>query len=270
MAAQADGRRRGACARAHTAAGGRRGTEEGGRAATRRTHRRAERHLGAGGRPCVRGRPRAGHRPARAQGFSPVGTHVLELRSASGTVKRSVTVRAGTRTVAEESIGPGYVSILSRIPLDILAGGRRIGTTEDDKILLPPGEHTLTLVNTRFGFRGEVTIEVKPGEVTPYTASLPTGRVVVNTTAGAEVLIEGQSVGIAPLGEQEIPVGSRDILVRHAELGEKRETVNVKRDQTSTVTLAFGTAGTIAPTRPPPPIPRLAPLSAPPAPRPRE
>jgi hypothetical protein len=184
-------------------------------------------------------------------------------------VKRSITVRAGTKTLAEGTIAPGYVAILSRVPLDILSGGRRIGTTEDDKIMLPPGEHTLTLVSTRFGYRTELPIEVKPGEVTAYTASMPTGRVVVNTTAGAEVWIEGQRMGVAPLGALEIPVGSREIRVSHRELGEREATVAVKRNETSEVTVAFGSAAA-DPTRPPPSQqPKLAPLSAPPAPRPR-
>ena len=60
--------------------------------------------------------------------------------------------------------------------------------------MMSPGEHTLTLVSTRYGYRAELPIEVKPGEVTAYTASMPTGRVVVNTTAGAEVWIEGQKL----------------------------------------------------------------------------
>ena len=91
-----------------------------------------------------------------------------------------------------------------------------------------------------------------------------TGRLVVNATAGAEVFIDGESVGTAPLGELEVPVGLRSIVVRHPDLGEKRATMDVKRDQTAEITLG----ATSEPARQA--APRLAPLSAPPAPRGRE
>jgi hypothetical protein len=193
------------------------------------------------------------------------GEHALELRSDSGTIKRTVRVRAGGRTVSEETIAPGYVSILAKVPLEIYLGSRRIGSTEDDKIQLPAGSHRLTVVNTRYAFRAELPLEVKPGEVTAFTATLPSGRLIVNTASGAEILIEGESMGMAPLGELEVPVGTREILVRHADYGEKRVTLEIKRNETAQITVALG--NTSADARPA--TPRLAPLSAPPAPRPR-
>jgi hypothetical protein len=196
----------------------------------------------------------------------PAGTHTLELRSSAGTVKRTITVRAGQRTVAEESIGPGYVAVVSKVPLDLFAGNRRIGTTEDDRILLPPGTHTLTMVSTRFRFRGELQIEIKPGQVTAYTASLPSGKVIINTAPGAEILIEGERVGVAPLDSLDVPIGTRDIVVRHATLGEKRLSLEVRRNQTEVITVTLNNPSFTD--RPSPPRP--APLSAPPAPRPRE
>jgi hypothetical protein len=193
----------------------------------------------------------------------PAGQHTLELRSDAGTVSRSITVRAGTRTIAEESFGPGYVTILSKVTLDIHAGGRRIGSTDDDRIALPAGTHLLTLVSDRYRFRADLPVDVKSGEITPYTATLPSGRLVVHTTAGAEVFVEGELVGVAPIAPLEIPIGIRDIVARHQELGEKRVNMEIKRDQTTEITLAFGAATDETGRR----TPRLAPLSAPPAPR---
>ena len=109
-------------------------------------------------------------------------------------------------------------------------------------------------------------MHIKPGQIATYTATPATGRLIVNTAAGAEVFIEGESVGTAPLGELELPVGTRTILVRHPELGEKRVTMEIKRDEKTEITLPFGNV-TAEPTRPA--TPRLAPLSAPPAPRSR-
>jgi hypothetical protein len=192
----------------------------------------------------------------------PTGTHTVELHGASGTVKTTVTVRAGARATVDETIAPGFLTILSRIPLEIYLGGKRLGTTEDEKISLPPGAHRISVVNSKFGFRSELNIEIKPGEVTAYTASPPTGRIVVNTAAGAEIFVEGEKFGVAPMGELELPVGVREIMVRHPELGEKSVRMDIKRDQTNEITLPLGNAAPQSTTS----RPRLAPLSAAPDP----
>ena len=140
----------------------------------------------------------------------PAGTHTVQLQGANGTVKTTVTVRAGARATVDETIAPGFLTIVSRIPLEIYLGGRRLGTSEDEKISLPPGAHRLTVVNAKFGFRSELSVEIKPGELTAYNASPATGRIIVHTAAGAEILIEGEKVGVAPMGELEVPVGVRE------------------------------------------------------------
>ena len=96
----------------------------------------------------------------------------------------------------------------------------------------------------------------------------------LKTAAGAEILMDGQSLGTAPLGELEVPVGVHNIVVRHPELGDKRVTVDIKRDQSQDITVPFGSSPPVDTRKPEPPKPatprtqpRLAPLSAPPAPR---
>jgi hypothetical protein len=188
------------------------------------------------------------------------GTHSLLLHSEAGTVKRSIVIRAGQQTSFEETIVGGFVAVFSRIPLEIFDGERRIGTTDEGQIMLPPGSYKLSLVNQRFGYRGQAAVDIRPGQVTAYTAPLPTGHVHLETAPGADVWVEGERVGTTPVGELAIPIGTREIVVRHAELGEGRATVEVKSDQPSEVTIALAR-------RAAPSMPRLAPLSAPPAPR---
>jgi hypothetical protein len=76
------------------------------------------------------------------------------------------------------------------------------------------------------------------------------------------VLVEGERLGVAPLGALEMPVGTREIVAWHPELGEKRMTLDVKQDQVTEITLAFPAASAA-----PPPVPSLPPLSAPAEPR---
>jgi hypothetical protein len=196
----------------------------------------------------------------------PVGTHIVVVQGPEGSVTRTVNVKPGARATVSAAAEPGFLIIASRIPLEIFVGSKRIGSSEDDKIALPPGSHRLTLINRTKAFRSELTVEIKSGEMAAYTATLPTGGLKVTTAAGAEVFVDGRSVGVAPLGVLELPAGGREILVRHPELGEKRVTVEIQRDQEQGITLPLGTPTQPDASRPSPP--RLAPLSAPPAPRP--
>jgi len=70
-------------------------------------------------------------------------------------------------------------------------------------------------------------------------------------------------MGTAPVGEMEVPVGVRTIIVRHPDYPERRATMDIKRDQTSEITLPLGNT----PDTQKPAMPKLAPLSAAPAPR---
>jgi hypothetical protein len=85
------------------------------------------------------------------------------------------------------------------------------------------------------------------------------GVLVVNTAHGAEVFVEGERVGSAPLGPIPVAIGTREVLVRHVQLGERRQSVEITSGKPVELSVVFeGSAG-------PRPQPRLAPLSMPPA-----
>jgi hypothetical protein len=132
---------------------------------------------------------------------------------------------------------PGMLAVFSRVPLELYIANRRIGTTEDPQIVLPAGRYAVGLVSTRLKYRGEVTLVVRPGAVTAHTVSLPDGQVQVNTEPGAEVWVEGTRVGEAPLGPLPVPIGTREILVRHPDLGERREYVEVRYGEVADVNI---------------------------------
>jgi hypothetical protein len=159
------------------------------------------------------------------------------VRGALTANERSVTVAPQANAAADnpqqpdassEVSVPGTLTVFSRVPLELYVSNRRIGTTEDDQILLPAGRYRIDLVSTRLNYRGQVTLVVRPGAVTAHTVSLPDGRVQVNTEPGAEVSVEGIPAGEAPLAPLPVPIGTREILVRHPELGERRESVEVR------------------------------------------
>jgi hypothetical protein len=133
--------------------------------------------------------------------------------------------------------GPGLLVVFSRIPLEISVDGRRIGTTEDGQIVVPSGRHRVGLVNARLNYRGEVVLNVRPAAVTSHNVTLPEGLLQVIAEPGAEVRIEGERAGVAPLGPLPVPLGTREVVVRHPEFGERRQIVEVRYGETAQVTL---------------------------------
>jgi hypothetical protein len=134
-----------------------------------------------------------------------------------------------------EPSSPGFLAVFSRVPLDLYVAGRRIGTTEGGQILLPAGRYRVTLVNARLKFRGEVTLDIRPTAVTAHTVALPAGSLQVNTEPGADVWIEGEHAGVAPLGIVPVPIGTREVVVRHPALGERREYLEVRYGEVAEV-----------------------------------
>jgi H2-forming N5,N10-methylenetetrahydromethanopterin dehydrogenase-like enzyme len=134
----------------------------------------------------------------------------------------------------------GFLSIFSRIPADVLIDGRKAGSTEEGQILVAPGTHTVVLENAHFNFKSEFTVDIKPSEVTAHTVTLPTGALVVTTEPGAEIWIEGERVGVAPLGPIAVPIGTREVVVRHAS-GEARQSAEIIYGRQSEITLNVAT-----------------------------
>jgi hypothetical protein len=205
----------------------------------------------------------------REAGFTPLtvknlaaGRHALILEGESGTLRRTVRVQAGERTVARYEITAGFLSLSSRIPLEIFDGTRKIGTSDEGHILLAPGQYKVKLVNTHYSFSDDVEFTIKPGEITTHAVTLPQGSLRITTEAGAEVFVEGEAIGTAPVPAVQVPIGTREVLVRHPQFGERRQSVDIVLGQPVELSVILKDAS--APGTPP----RLAPLSMPPDRRP--
>ena len=57
-----------------------------------------------------------------------------------------------------------------------------------------------------------------------------TGQVYVNARPWADVWIDGRLVGTTPLSAVSVPTGTHEIIWRHPEFGERRQTVVVSAD----------------------------------------
>jgi hypothetical protein len=156
-----------------------------------------------------------------------VGTHTVLVRDGSGLVRRTVRVRAGEAVDATLQIRPGWLAVFAPVKLEILENGHPIGSTEGGRVLSSPGPHTFDVVSQSLGFRETRQVDIKPGEVAAVTIQLPPATIEIVAPPEAEILVDGQLVGQAPLGPLKIAVGTREIVMRHPTLGERRQVVSV-------------------------------------------
>jgi hypothetical protein len=155
------------------------------------------------------------------------GTHTVLVRAGSGTVRKAVRVRTDETVDATLQVRPGWLAVFAPVKLEILENGRAIGSTEGGRVLSSPGPHTIELVSQAIGFRETRQVDIKPGEVSAVTIQLLPATVEIVAPAEAEILVDGQVVGQAPLGPIEVAVGTREIVMRHPTLGERRQVISV-------------------------------------------
>jgi len=174
------------------------------------------------------------------------GEHVVSARFPSGSVDRRVRVGAGG-TSTLHLVGPGgtpgsvvgWLDVTSTLPLRILEEGRLLGTTDVDRVMLPIGAHTLRFVNDETGFEVAQTVTVTAGRPTAVPIAIPTGTISVNARPWAEVFIDGERVGETPLGNLARPIGRHEVVLRHPELGEQRQSVVISLRAPTRVSVDF-------------------------------
>jgi len=133
----------------------------------------------------------------------------------------------------------GGIRLSSHIPLNVLEGDRVLGSTADGPIVATAGTHELELVNAPLGYRARQTVTIKAGIITPLTLPPPMGRININAQPWAQVLIDDTPIGETPLANVSVPLGQHEIVFRHPDLGERRETVTVRGDAVGRVTTTF-------------------------------
>jgi len=155
------------------------------------------------------------------------GAHALLVRDKSGSVRQTVEVKPDATTDAALQLRPGWLAVFAPVRLQVLENGRPIGSTEGGRMLASPGPHTVEVVSQAMGFRETRHVEIKPGQVSAVTIQMPPVTIEIVAPADAEILVDGQVVGQAPLGPLQVAVGTREITMRHPALGERRQVVSV-------------------------------------------
>ena len=128
---------------------------------------------------------------------------------------------------ASSQLLAGMLAVTAPVPLRLYEKGRLVGTTEAESTMLPQGTHQLEFVNEAVGFRARRTVSIKSGATSSVKLDAPPGTVHINAVPWAEVWIDGERIGDTPIGNLQTKIGSREIVFRHPDLGERRTTVTV-------------------------------------------
>ncbi len=143
------------------------------------------------------------------------------------TAARGMTPPPAAALRDEPSNAPGWIALAGKLEVQLYEGGRLLGNSKIDRIMVPAGRHDLELVNESIGYRTTRSVQVSPDKVTTVTLDLPKGTIAINALPWAEVWMDGAKIGETPIGNLAVAAGPHDVVFRHPELGEQRQTVLV-------------------------------------------
>ena len=173
-----------------------------------------------------------GASPATINNLSP-GDHTVVVTADGVSVDQTVTVEAGVTSslvvplTRERSLLSGWVAVSAPIDVQIFENGQLLGTNQTDRVMVSSGEHHLDFVNDTLGYRFARTLSVRPGKVETVSLKLPSGSIALNAVPWAEVWIDGEKAGDTPIGNLQKTIGKHEVVFRHPDFGETRQTVTV-------------------------------------------
>jgi hypothetical protein len=142
-------------------------------------------------------------------------------------VKAGETLSLVISSIAPAAASPGWLAVSAPVVMQLRENGQLIGTTEAEKLMLAAGDHDIEIVNDALGFKVSRRITVAPGKVASTAVELPHGVLSINALPWAEVWLDGERIGETPIANLNTRLGQHDVVFRHPQLGEKRETVLV-------------------------------------------
>lgn len=150
------------------------------------------------------------------------GEHVVEIRAAGfASREERVTVAVGAATVlkldlqSDSATSKGTVKVVSPVAeAEVFIDGERIGVVPQEK-QLGTGEHFVVV--SKPGFQSyEKKLVVEEGKVITITAELKSvgGLRFLSNPLGAQVMLDGQAIGVTPMVNEDVPAGEHIITMR--------------------------------------------------------
>ncbi|MGE3842947.1 MAG: PEGA domain-containing protein [Vicinamibacterales bacterium] len=166
-----------------------------------------------------------GRSPLALADLSP-GEHELRVELGAAQLQRRFTLAPAERLTLYVPLA-GWLTVRSRVPVDVLDKGRAVGASDSGRLLVPAGRRRLQFVNNEFGVNTSQDVIIRAGQQADLTVPLTHGTLSVATDIPADVWVDGQSIGRTPTGNLDVPVGEHDVFVSHPDYGDQRLTVIV-------------------------------------------
>jgi hypothetical protein len=182
-----------------------------------------------------------GRSPVSVTDLSP-GSHTVVVQHEVGSATEQVLIepgktaslfiplapRAGAGAGASPVAGAaGWISVAAPVDVQLFEGGRFLGSSRIDRIMVPAGRHDLEIVNEQLGYQERQSVRVTAGQVSAVRLAWPNGSLSINAVPWAEAFIDGRPVGETPIGNFQVPIGTHQITFRHPQLGERSTSVTV-------------------------------------------
>jgi len=176
----------------------------------------------------------------RLRGISPVTVtdltaeeHTVTVTNDAGSAERKVVVTAGGTASVMFSLakasGPigGWLSIAAPFEVEVAENGDVLGSSGTTKIMLAAGRHDVVVSNKTIGFQETKRIEVVAGKTTAVRLDPQRVAISVNARPWAEILLDGSNIGQTPIANVLVTVGSHELVFRHPQLAERKQTIVV-------------------------------------------
>ena len=93
--------------------------------------------------------------------------------------------------------------------------------------MLAAGRHDIVIANRSLGYEETRKIEVTAGKTVAIRVEPPKVSVSVNARPWAEITVDGNSAGQTPIANLLVSVGPHEMVFRHPQFGERKQTVMV-------------------------------------------
>jgi eukaryotic-like serine/threonine-protein kinase len=184
-----------------------------------------------GARVSVDGKTR-GTSPITVTDLTPAD-HKVTVTSDTGSAERTITVTAGGTASVMFSLpkvsGPvgGWLAIAAPFDVEVVEHDDVIGSGGTSKIMLAAGRHDITLLNRSLGYQEARKVDVTAGKTMAIKVDPPKVNISVNARPWADVSLDGASLGQTPISNLQVAVGTHEMVFRHPQLGERRQSVTV-------------------------------------------
>lgn len=179
----------------------------------------------------------------RLKGVSPLtvgkvsaGQHTVTVTSEAGSAERLVSVDAGGSASVVFSFekptataSSGWIAVVTPFPVQVVERGEVIGSSETTQVMVTAGRHDLVLANPDLGYESSRRVDVERGKIATLRVEAPKAAASVNARPWANVWMDGTDIGETPIANVLVPIGAHELLFRHPQLGERRQTIVVTK-----------------------------------------